>query len=436
MVDVRSKDGVRLHTEVFGPEDGYPIVLAHGITCAHPRLGQSDRRSGPRLPRHRLRPPRPRPQRRAARRGGYSLDYLAADLDAVLEATLAPGERAVIAGHSMGGIAISSWSERYPAPGRPARRRRRADQHHHRGPAAQHQLLPVPPTFADARVRAAGAVLKTFGAAPLVRAADSPAGGSSSTIAVGRDADPGVVDFVFDLFTGLRRPGAAGGLGCSSTSRAAAHRSEEPDRARRWSSAARKDRLLPMVRRAASPPPRRIWLAFVELSGGHCAILEQPDEVNAASAVAGRVGRAGAATLRQLPVDLAGCPNPGAHRAVEEPGPPVGGLRPRPEDAVDGRAQPPAVRRPRARAAPPPSARRARIPLRPSSDRRSRSGRGAPSPNSAAKPASATSRRCSAGSGSNVRASVKPSRMPGPSSPGLTSKVMNTGPSSDSASPE
>ena len=35
--DARSrarKDGVRLHTEVFGPEDGYPIVLAHGITCA------------------------------------------------------------------------------------------------------------------------------------------------------------------------------------------------------------------------------------------------------------------------------------------------------------------------------------------------------------------------------------------------------------------
>ena len=49
-----------------------------------------------------------------ARRSGYSLDYLAADIDAVLEATLEPGERAVIAGHSMGGIAISSWAERYP----------------------------------------------------------------------------------------------------------------------------------------------------------------------------------------------------------------------------------------------------------------------------------------------------------------------------------
>ena len=31
---VRSADGTRLHTEVFGPQDGYPFVLAHGITCA------------------------------------------------------------------------------------------------------------------------------------------------------------------------------------------------------------------------------------------------------------------------------------------------------------------------------------------------------------------------------------------------------------------
>ncbi len=33
-VEVRAADGTRLHTEVFGPPDGYPIVLAHGITCA------------------------------------------------------------------------------------------------------------------------------------------------------------------------------------------------------------------------------------------------------------------------------------------------------------------------------------------------------------------------------------------------------------------
>src|SRR6201996_4286944 len=88
-VDVRSADGTRLHTEVFGPEDGYPIVLAHGITCAIrvwayqiADLAQNYRviafdhrghgRSG--LP----------------RRGGFRLSHLAADVDAVLDATLAP----------------------------------------------------------------------------------------------------------------------------------------------------------------------------------------------------------------------------------------------------------------------------------------------------------------------------------------------------------
>jgi len=31
---VRAVDGTPLHAEVFGPPDGYPIVLTHGITCA------------------------------------------------------------------------------------------------------------------------------------------------------------------------------------------------------------------------------------------------------------------------------------------------------------------------------------------------------------------------------------------------------------------
>src|SRR5689334_15550872 len=29
VVPVRAKDGIRLHAEVFGPEDGQPVVLAH-----------------------------------------------------------------------------------------------------------------------------------------------------------------------------------------------------------------------------------------------------------------------------------------------------------------------------------------------------------------------------------------------------------------------
>ncbi|MCH9699961.1 MAG: alpha/beta hydrolase, partial [Actinomycetia bacterium] len=153
VVEVRSKDGVRLHAEVFGRPDGYPIVLAHGITCAlrvwayqiadlsqHYRVIAYDHRGHGRS----SVPPR---------RIDYSLDFLAADLDAVLDATLKPGERAVIAGHSMGGIAISSWSERYPH-----RVAQRADAvaliNTTTGDLLHNiKLLPVPPQVAGARVQ-------------------------------------------------------------------------------------------------------------------------------------------------------------------------------------------------------------------------------------------------------------------------------------------
>lgn len=31
---VRAADGTPLHTQVFGPPHGYPIVLTHGFVCA------------------------------------------------------------------------------------------------------------------------------------------------------------------------------------------------------------------------------------------------------------------------------------------------------------------------------------------------------------------------------------------------------------------
>src|ERR1700730_19212164 len=109
---VRAADGTQLHAQVFGPPEGYPIVLTHGITCAirawvHQisdlatdyRVIAFDHRGHGRSG--------------VPRRGGYHLSHLASDIDAVLEATLAPGERAVIAGHSMGGMAIAAWSDRY-----------------------------------------------------------------------------------------------------------------------------------------------------------------------------------------------------------------------------------------------------------------------------------------------------------------------------------
>jgi pimeloyl-ACP methyl ester carboxylesterase len=280
VVDVRSKDGVRLHTEVFGPEDGYPIVLAHGITCAlrvwayqiaelasdyrviafdHRGHGRSGVPSG---------------------RHGYSLDHLAADLDAVLDATLAPGERAVIAGHSMGGIAITSWSERHPD-----RVPQRADAvaliNTTTGDLLRHvKFIPVPPPFADVRVRTAGTLLKTFGAAPLLRGVDRPSRRFVSTLAVGRDADPAIAEFIYQLFTSTPPAGRGGWARTLVDHLGPQHIGLKNLTVPTLVIGSEKDRLLPMVssRRIAKEVPN--LAQFVELSGGHCAILERPDEVN------------------------------------------------------------------------------------------------------------------------------------------------------------
>jgi len=89
-------------------------VLSHGWTCATTfwtpiarqlaadgyRVVLYDQRGHGRSP--------------AATPTAYSPATLADDLCAVLSATLAPGERAVIGGHSMGGMTIMAFAEIYP----------------------------------------------------------------------------------------------------------------------------------------------------------------------------------------------------------------------------------------------------------------------------------------------------------------------------------
>jgi pimeloyl-ACP methyl ester carboxylesterase len=279
-VEVRSPDGTRLHTEVFGPQDGYPIVLAHGITCAirvwaHQiadlssdyRVIAFDHRGHGRsgVPK---------------RRGNYGLDFLAADLDAVLAATLAPGERAVLAGHSMGGIAITSWSQRYPM-----RVRQCADAvaliNTTTGDLLKNvQLVPVPRPLVGSRVLAAGQLLKRFGAAPLVPGSAEASRRFVAAIAVGRDAEPAVVDFVFDLFAATPPAGRGGWARALVDSLGPKHISLRNLTVPTLVIGSRADRLLPIKasRRIAADAPN--LAAFVELTGGHCAILERPDEVN------------------------------------------------------------------------------------------------------------------------------------------------------------
>ncbi|PZG87962.1 alpha/beta hydrolase, partial [Streptomyces sp. NTH33] len=107
-----SADGARLHVEVHGTvddPDAPAVVLAHGWTCstafwaaqirdlaADHRVIAYDQRGHGRSPASRA----------------CSTDALADDLQAVLAATLAPGEKAVIAGHSMGGMTVMAASGR------------------------------------------------------------------------------------------------------------------------------------------------------------------------------------------------------------------------------------------------------------------------------------------------------------------------------------
>ena len=345
---VRSTDGTRLHAEVFGPEDGYPIVLAHGITCAIRvwayqiadlsndfRVIAFDHRGHGRsgVP---------------ARRHAYSLDHLAADLDSVLDAALAPGERAVVAGHSMGGIAITSWADRYPE--RVAQRAAAvALINTTTGDVLRNvQFLPAPPRLADARVRAAGTLLKTFGAAPLLRAADRPSRRFVSTIAVGRDADPAIVDFIYELFTATP-PGRPRRLGphAGRRARCRAHRAGEPDRPdlgdRQRAGPAVADGLVAPHREAGAEPG-----SVRRASRRPLRHRRAPRRGQQAAAVAHRVGESGAKRLaaRKRPVHLVGRPHARADGAVEETGPFVGGFGARPVDAVDRLVQPRSVRRP------------------------------------------------------------------------------------------
>ncbi|MEW1904292.1 MULTISPECIES: alpha/beta hydrolase [unclassified Streptomyces] len=109
---VTSTDGSRIHVEVYGPEGAPAVVLAHGWTCSiafwaeQIRALAADHRVIAYDQRGHGRSPDPGP-------GGYSTTALADDLEAVLSATLATGERAVLAGHSMGGMTIMAAAERH-----------------------------------------------------------------------------------------------------------------------------------------------------------------------------------------------------------------------------------------------------------------------------------------------------------------------------------
>ena len=276
---VRAADGTALHTEVFGPPDGYPIVLTHGIVCAirawayqitdlatDYRLIAFDHRGHGRSG--------------VPRRGGYSLEHLASDLDAVLEATLAPHERALLAGHSMGGIAIAAWSEHYRD-----KVRQRADAvaliNTTTGDLLREvKLLSVPREFSPVRVMAGRGLIDIFGGFPIPGAARIPTRYVVAMLAVAAEADPSAANLIYELFVQTPPQGRGGCAKMLVDSLRQRYLSLDGLTVPTLVIGSERDRLTPIrqARKIARTAPNVVGL--VELPGGHCSMLEQPHEVN------------------------------------------------------------------------------------------------------------------------------------------------------------
>ena len=186
----------------------------------------------------------------------------------------------MIAGHSMGGITISAWSHRY------------RDTVPHRAAAValintttgdllrELQLLNVPGILAATRIRMAEQVIRAIGSLTVPPAAKWTSRRFVATIAVGADAHPSIADLVYELFMGTSPVARGGCTRMLADALGPQHLPLDGLTVPALVIGSTKDRLLPIgqARKIADAVPN--LAGFVELPGGHCAILERPHEVN------------------------------------------------------------------------------------------------------------------------------------------------------------
>ena len=111
--EVVAPDGTPLHAEVFGPDDAPTVVLVHGWTCSLEAWTHQIQALGNEL---RLVAFDLRGHGRSGRppSGDWSIEALAGDLGAVLGDCVPEGERAVVAGHSLGAMTTVAWADQHP----------------------------------------------------------------------------------------------------------------------------------------------------------------------------------------------------------------------------------------------------------------------------------------------------------------------------------
>ncbi|WP_199239211.1 alpha/beta hydrolase [Streptomyces sp. ICBB 8177] len=204
---VTSADGTRVYYEEHGDADAPTVVLAHGWTCSTLFWAAVIRELTPALrvivydQRGHGRSEIPRGRAR------YSTDALADDLTSVLEDALPDGRKAVLAGHSMGGMTLMA------SAGRPAVRARAAAVL--LASTGSGRLLPqtrvLPPRVRDQRLRDRFHRQLLVSAAPL--GPDGPLLRAALKYGVlGAGSTPEQVAFTTRIVTACRRkPRAAWG---------------------------------------------------------------------------------------------------------------------------------------------------------------------------------------------------------------------------------
>lgn len=115
-LEVLSSDGTRLFAQEFGPGRDAPLlVFSHGWACQGGRFWRPQIEQFAATHRVVVYDQRGHGWSDRGGRAPFSARLLADDLEAVVRAVATPTDKAVVVGHSMGGMSIMSWAAEYPA---------------------------------------------------------------------------------------------------------------------------------------------------------------------------------------------------------------------------------------------------------------------------------------------------------------------------------